>query len=119
MSDDDVNLFMDAVHPTQATKITSEWVRKRVDKIINRNVCHRMNIVAAHELNYLSATVFDQFKTVNDQVVIEFFQKIRSAYASKTVIHRVLDAAGYHRSKEVVDEAKKLGMLFERRFISF
>ncbi len=27
-------LFMDAVHPTQATKITSGWIRTGVDKII-------------------------------------------------------------------------------------
>jgi hypothetical protein len=27
-------LFMEAVHPTQATKITSGWVRKDVDKPI-------------------------------------------------------------------------------------
>ena len=40
--------------------------------------------------------------------VIEFFQKVRSAYASIEIIHMVLDGASYHRSKEVVEAAGKL-----------
>ena len=106
---DEVLLFMDAVHPTQATKITSGWIRKGVDKIINTTGSRtRLNIVGAIELNNLSAAVFEQFKTVNGEAIIEFFRKIRAAYPSKAVIHMVLDGAGYHRSQEVVDEAKKL-----------
>ena len=37
-------LFMDAVHPTQATKITSGWIRKGVDKPIKTTgsrTCHQ------------------------------------------------------------------------------
>ena len=96
---DEVVLFMDAVHPTQATKITPGWIRKGVDKLISTTGSRtRMNIVGAIELNNLSAAVFDQFKTVNGQAIIDFFKKVRSAYASKSVIHMVLDGAGYHRS---------------------
>ena len=106
---DEVVLFMDAVHPTQATKITPGWIRKGVDKLISTTGSRtRMNIVGAIELNNLSAAVFDQFKTVNGQAIIDFFKKVRSAYASKSVIHMVLDGAGYHRSQEMVAEAKKL-----------
>ncbi|OED50999.1 DDE endonuclease [Endozoicomonas sp. (ex Bugula neritina AB1)] len=108
---DEVLLFMDAVHPTQATKITSGWIRKGIDKIINTTGSRtRLNIVGAIELNNLSAAVFDQFQTVNGLAIIDFFKKVRSAYASMTVIHMVLDGAGYHRSKEVVEAAKKLGI---------
>lgn len=111
LPEDEVVLFMDAVHPTQATKITSGWIRKGVDKVINTTGSRtRMNIVGAIELNNLSAAVFDQFKTVNGEAIIEFFRKVRSAYASMASIHMVLDGAGYHRSKEVVDEAEKLGI---------
>ncbi len=88
---DEALLFMDAVHPTQATKITSGWIRKGVDKIINTTGSRtRLNIVGAIELNNLSAAVFDQFKTVNGEAIIAFFRKIRSAYASMSVIHIVL-----------------------------
>ena len=109
LPEDEVVLFMDAVHPTQATKITSGWIRKGVDKIINTTGSRtRLNIVGAIELGNLSAAIFDQFKTVNGEAIIEFFTKIRSAYASMEVIHMVLDGAGYHRSKEVVEAAEKL-----------
>lgn len=63
-----------------------------------------MSIVGAIKLDNLSAAIFDQFKTVNGPAVIECFQKVRSAYAFKTVIHRVLDGAGCHWSKEVMNE---------------
>ena len=81
LPEDEVVLFMDAVHPTQATKITSGWIRKGVDKIINTTGSRtRLNIVGAIELGNLSAAIFDQFKTVNGEAIIEFFTKIRSAY---------------------------------------
>ena len=106
---DEVLLFMDAVHPTQATKITSGWIRKGVDKAINTTGNRtRLNIVGAIELGHLSAATFDQLKTVNSESIIGFFKKVRSIYASMKVIHMVLDGAGYHRSKEVVDAARKL-----------
>ena len=96
-------------YPTQATKITSGWIRKGVDKLISTTGSRtRMNIVGAIELNNLSAAVFDQFKAVNGQAIIDFFKKVRSACASKSVIHMVLDGAGYHRSQEVAAEAEKL-----------
>jgi hypothetical protein len=34
VSDNEPILFMDAVHPTQATKVSSGWIRKGVDKLI-------------------------------------------------------------------------------------
>ena len=33
--DDEPILFMDAVYPTQATKVSSGWIRKGVDKPID------------------------------------------------------------------------------------
>ncbi|WP_152558696.1 IS630 family transposase, partial [Endozoicomonas numazuensis] len=111
LPEDEALLFMDAVHPTQATKITSGWIRKGVDKIINTTGSRtRLNIVGAIEQNNLSGAVFDQFKTVNGEAIITSFRKVRSAYASMSVIHMVLDGAGYHRSKEVVEEAENLGI---------
>lgn len=108
---DEVLLFIDAVHPTQATKITSGWIRKGVDKIINTTGSRtRLNIIGAIELNNLSAAIFDQYQTINGQSVIAFFRKIRTAYASMTTIHIVLDGAGYHHSEEVLKEAKELGI---------
>lgn len=48
LSDDEPLLFMDAVHPTQATKITAGWIRKGVDKPIETTGSRtRLNIVVA------------------------------------------------------------------------
>ncbi|MDD7804481.1 MAG: IS630 family transposase, partial [Endozoicomonas sp. (ex Botrylloides leachii)] len=70
----------------------------------------RMNIVGAIELNNLSAAIFEEFKAVNGEAIIAFFRKVRAAYTKKSVIHMVLDGAGYHRKNEVIEEAEKLGI---------
>lgn len=109
LGQDEVLLFMDAVHPTQATKISSGWIRVGVDKVINTTGSRtRLNIVGAIELGHLSAAIVDQYPSVNGEAIIAFFEKLRQAYASMELIHIVLDGAGYHRSKEVIEAAKTL-----------
>ena len=56
----------------------------------------------------LLGAIFDQFKSVNGKNIIEFLKKVRSTYAPMEIIHIVLDDAGYHRSKEVVEALEKL-----------
>jgi len=75
MAKDDVLLFMDAVHPTQATKVTCGWIRTGVDKTIETTGSRtRVNIVGAIRLGYLEDTVTQQYeKTVNGDAIIEFF----------------------------------------------
>ena len=69
---------MDAVHPTQATKVTRGWIRTGVDKIINTTGSRtRLNIIGTIRLSHLSDTVAAQYKTINGETVIEFFEKIR------------------------------------------
>ena len=52
VSDDEPIVFMDAVHPTQATKVSSGWIRKGVDKAIETKCSRtRMNVVGAIRLN--------------------------------------------------------------------
>ena len=45
LTDNDALLFMDAVHPTQATKVTSGWIRTGVDNNRKQNTleCCRCN----------------------------------------------------------------------------
>ncbi|MFT6835226.1 MAG: hypothetical protein ACJA0H_001262, partial [Francisellaceae bacterium] len=55
VSDDEPILFMDAVCPTQATKVSSGWIRKGVDKPIETTGSRtRMNVVGAVRLNHLA-----------------------------------------------------------------
>lgn len=108
LKDDEPLLFMDAVHPTQATKITHGWIQKGLDKSIETTGSRtRLNIVGAIRLGHLTDTIVEQYKTVNGESIVDFLKKTRQCYSSSGIINLVLDGAGYHRSKLVVDEAKK------------
>jgi len=111
LTDNDVLLFMDAVHPTQATKVSCGWIPTGVDKIIKTTGSRtRLNIVGAIRLGHLSETITAQYKTVNGNSIMDFFEQTKAFYADKKRIHFVLDGAGYHRSQEVKDKAKALGI---------
>jgi hypothetical protein len=67
---------MDAVHPTQATKITAGWIRKGVDKPIETTGSRtRINVVGAIRLGHLKEAVIEQYsKTVNGVSIIDFLK---------------------------------------------
>jgi hypothetical protein len=111
VSDDKPILFMDAVHPTQATKVSSGWIRKGVDKPIETTGSRtRMNVVGAVWLNHLTEAVVHDYETVNGSTIMDFLEHVKQKYLSSHTIHLVLDGAGYHRSKEVKDKATELGI---------
>ncbi|HAT8068166.1 TPA: IS630 family transposase [Legionella pneumophila] len=104
-------LFMDSVHPSQATKLSYGWIRtgetKQVETTASRT---RMNLIGVIKLNDLSSTIVRQYDTINAQSIIEYLHVIRSEYKSGKRLHLILDRAGYHRAKEVKKEAKKLNI---------
>jgi len=111
LSNDEPLLFMDAVHPTQATKITSGWIKKGVDKPIETTGSRtRLNIVGAIRLGHLDEAVIDRYDTVNGDSIIAFLNKVKLQYSSSSIINLVLDGAGYHRSAIVKEEAEKLNI---------
>ena len=111
VSDDEPILFMDAVHPTQATKVTSGWIRKGMDKPIeNTGNRTRMNIVGAVRLNHLAEAAVNDDDTVNGDTIKAFLEHVKQKYLSSNTIHLVLDGAGYHRSKGVKDQTTELGI---------
>jgi|SRR5580704_5866947 transposase len=104
-------LFMDSVHPSQATKLSYGWIRtgetKQVETTASRT---RMNLIGVIKLNDLASTIVRQYDTINAQSIIEYLRVIRNKYPSDKRIHLILDRAGYHRAKEVKKEAKKLNI---------
>ena len=111
LGDDEPLFFMDAVHPTQATKITAGWIRTGVDKPIETTGSRtRLNIVGAIRLGHLADAVIDRYDTVNGESIIESLNKLRTQYLSSNTLHMVLDGAGYHRSAPVKEEAEKLNI---------
>jgi transposase len=111
VSDDEPILFMDAVHPTQATKVSSGWIRKGVDKPIETTGSRtRMKVVGAVRLNHLAEAVVHDYETLNGSTSMDFLEHVKQKYLSSHTIHLVLDGAGYHCSKEVKDKATESGI---------
>ena len=112
LAPDERLLFMDAVHPTQATKITAGWIKKGEDKAIKTTGSRsRINVVGAIELGHLGNAVIKQYeKTVNGEAIVDFLNRVRESYPESGTIKLVLDGAGYHRSDIVKNEAEKLNI---------
>jgi transposase len=98
-------LFIDAVHPTMATKISCGWIKKGVDKPIATTASRtRVNIIGAIELNTM--TVTSEFvETVNAGTISRFFEKLKAGYPQAEKLHIILDQSGYHRSNAVKEAA--------------
>ncbi len=66
MGDDPV-LFIDAVHPTQVTKISYGWIRKGQKKAVETTgSCTRLNIMGALNLKALTSPLICEYKTINE-----------------------------------------------------
>jgi transposase len=112
LGEDEPLLFMDTVHPTQATKITAGWIRTGTDKPIETTGSRtRLNVIGAIQLGKLSQAVIKHADKVNGGSIIEFFTQIRAQYHSDKRIHLILDGAGYHKSKVVIAEASRLDIV--------
>jgi transposase len=107
---DEPILFIDAVHPTQATKLSYGWIRtgqtKHVETTGSRT---RLNIVGAIQLGNIADAVTAQYETINGESIIDFMIKLRGQFGSKSV-HLILDRSGYHRSMLVAEKAVELNI---------
>jgi len=103
-------LFMDSVHPTQATKLSYGWIRTGKTKHVGTTASRtRMNIVGGLELKHIGDVITAQYETINEEAIVDFMGKVRSQYGLKAV-HLILDKAGYHRSRLVAEQARKLNI---------
>jgi hypothetical protein len=61
----------------QATKVSSGWIRKGVDKPIETKVSRtRMNVVGAIRLNHLAEAVVHDYETVNGSSITVFLEQV-------------------------------------------
>lgn len=103
-------VFMDSAHPTMATKITYGWIRKGTDKWIPQTASRtRVNVMGAIELSEMQVITHfpDQ---VNTETTIAFFDQLKAVYPGASIVHVILDQAGYHRSEETQNAAKEKGI---------
>jgi transposase len=108
---DEKILFMDATHPTQATKVSCGWIKKGQDKAIETTGSRtRINLIGAINLADISSTHVTRFDKVNSESIQAFFSSLREKEGNKKKIHLILDGAAYHRTQAVKDKAKKLNI---------
>jgi transposase len=104
-------IFIDSVHPTQATKLSYGWIKKGQTVEISTTASRtRMNLIGAIELENINKAVIADYETINVESVIDFFKKLRQQYFRTTKLHIILDQAGYHRSGGLKKIAKKFNM---------
>ena len=103
---DEPIFFIDAMHPTQATKVSCGWIKKGHDKAIETTGSRtRLNLVGAINLNDLAAAQVKRYDKVNSETIQHFFTELRANNLSDKRIHVILDGAGYHRSHDVKNRA--------------
>lgn len=108
---DEPIVFIDAVHPTMATKVVCGWIKKGVNKPIAQSASRtRVNVIGAIELKHM--TVHSAFvESVNVLTILAFFDQLKAAYPNAPKIHVILDQAGYHRSHELQSQAEAKGIV--------
>ncbi len=100
---------MDAVHPTQATKVSSGWIKTGTDKPIKTTGSRtRLNIVGAIQLGQIAQAVTAQYKTINGESIIDFMSTLRTQHNGQNTLHLIVDGAGYHKADIVKEKAKEL-----------
>jgi len=104
-------VFIDAVHPTQATKLSYGWIKRGGTVEISTTASRtRINLIGAIVLENISSTKVIEYETINTDSVANFFSEIRKQHEMKFKLHVILDQSGYHRSKELKKVAKSLNI---------
>jgi len=105
-------LFMDAMHPTQATKVSCGWIRRGHDKSIETTGSRtRLNLVGAINLKNLADAQVKRYEKVNSETIQTFFEALRQHEGNDKRIHLILDGAAYHRANTVKEKAKALNIV--------
>ena len=108
---DETIYFIDAMHPTQATKVSCGWIRKGQDKpLATTGSRTRLNLIGAIDLNNLTAAHVKRYEKVNSETIQAFFTELRACNNGDKRIHIILDGAGYHRAIDVKKKAKELNI---------
>ena len=108
---DETILFMDAMHPTQATKISCGWIKKGQDKAIKTTGSRtRLNLIGTVNLNDIANAFVKRYDKVNSETIQQYFQELRQRENNSKKIHLILDGAAYHRANAVKEKAKELNI---------
>jgi len=108
----DVLLFLDAAHPTMATKLGYGWSPKGERKIVATTAGKtRINVIGSLEPATMKLiTTFPE--TVNSETLAEHFARLRRSYPRTRfdTLNIILDQGSYCVSKATLAEAVRLGI---------
>lgn len=108
----EVVLFLDAAHPTMATKLGYGWSIKGERKIVATTAGKtRVNVIGT--LNAQTLKLVTTFPaTVNSETLAEHFVRLRRSYPRTQfpTLHIILDQGSYCVSKATQIEADRLGI---------
>ena len=98
---DEVIVFMDSAHPTQATKLSYGWIRKGRDKTVP-TVAGRKRINLTGAINLVDqGLLVHSYDAINGDTMVEFLRTLEEKYPKAKKIHVIADGAGSHCSKAV------------------
>ena len=104
-------MFMDACHPSMATKLSYGWIKKGATKSVETTASRtRINLVGAIDLKQISRPVAASYDTVNGDSIVDFLQLIRAHSNISGTIHLVVDGASYNKTSEVIAKSKELNI---------
>ncbi len=103
--------FVDAVHPTMATKVTYGWIRKGKDKLISTVASRtRINLLGSINLETMNLTIAAH-ETIDSKAMKKHFALLRKKYPSAPKIHLILDRGSHNTSAETKDNSKEYGII--------
>ena len=109
--EDETILFMDTVHPTQATKISHGWIGTCQDEPIKTTGSRtRINLLGAVALDDIGGAIVNEYEFVNSETIVQFLGQLREKYPLNHKLHLILDGAGYHIANVVKNTAIALNI---------
>lgn len=115
LQEDEILYFCDAVHPQHNTNATYAWIPKGEEKEIKSNTGRtRVNINGVLNPNDPTDVIVGDYKTINAQTTIEFFETIERKNSTKKKIIIYADNAKYYKNKDVEKYLKtsKIELIF-------
>ena len=104
---DEPIFFMDAVHPTMATKVSYGWIKKGKAQPINQSASRtRVKLIGAIAIGGKQPFI-QMVETVNANSICQFLNALKQEYSEAKKLHIMLDQSGYHRSQQVRAFAEK------------
>ncbi|WP_153043642.1 IS630 family transposase [Xenorhabdus sp. KK7.4] len=97
-------LFIDAVHPSQSTKLSYGWMKagkNQVKMVETTGSRTRLNILGTLNLQRIGDTVIREYPRINAENIAYFFGALREIYPLSQKLHIILDEAGSPRAELV------------------